>query len=234
MAERRVGSYPARLADSSMGKSGPASTGNETEITLGVLEAVEENSAVTQRSVASELGIALGLTNAYLKRCITKGLIKVNQIPPNRYAYYLTPKGFAEKSRLTAEYLSSSFTFFRRARTQCEAILGECERQGWRRVALIGDGDLAEIATLCAREFNLELVGVLGDAPAPSGRAGLPVAGNLDALGEIDAAVITDLNNPQDAFERVRGRLSEARVLAPEMLRIRRTAGGGNMKRTSR
>ncbi|MHA1537418.1 MAG: winged helix-turn-helix transcriptional regulator [Alphaproteobacteria bacterium] len=217
-----------------MGKSEPASGGNETEITLGVLEAVEENSAVTQRSVASELGIALGLTNAYLKRCITKGLIKVNQIPPNRYAYYLTPKGFAEKSRLTAEYLSSSFTFFRRARTQCEAILSECARKGWRRVALVGDGDLAEIATLCAREFDLELVGVLGDAPAPSGRAGLPVAGDLDALGEIDAAVITDLSNPQGAFERVRGRLPEARVLAPAMLRIRRTAGAGNKKRSGK
>ena len=217
----------ARLADSSMGKSGPASTGNETEITLGVLEAVEENSAVTQRSVASELGIALGLTNAYLKRCVKKGLIKVNQIPPNRYAYYLTPKGFAEKSRLTAEYLSSSFTFFRRARTQCEAILSECAGQGWRRVALVGDGDLAEIATLCAREFDLELVGVLGDGPAPSGRAGLPVAGELDALGEIDAAVITDLSDPQGAFERLRGHLPEARVLAPAMLRIRRPIGGG-------
>lgn len=229
-----------------MGKSGPASAGNETEITLGVLEAVEENSAVTQRSVASELGIALGLTNAYLKRCVKKGLIKVNQIPPNRYAYYLTPKGFAEKSRLTAEYLSSSFTFFRRARTQCEAILSECANQGWRRVALVGDGDLAEIATLCAREFDLELVGVLGDGPAGAGRAGLPVVGDFEALGHIDAAVITDLSDPQGAFERLRGHLPEARVLAPAMLRIRRPgtsgktgasgkkAGGKNQKRRGR
>jgi len=224
------GGFLARLADGNMGKSGQTSAGNETEITLGVLEAVEENSAVTQRSVASELGIALGLTNAYLKRCVKKGLIKVNQIPPNRYAYYLTPKGFAEKSRLTAEYLSSSFKFFRRARTQCEAILSECAHQGWRRVALVGDGDLAEIATLCAREFDLVLVGVLGDGPAPSGRAGLPVAADLDALGEIDAAVITDLNDPQGAFERVRRHLPEARVLAPAMLRIRRTAAAGAKK----
>lgn len=211
-----------------MGKSEQASAGNETEITLGVLEAVEENSAVTQRSVASELGIALGLTNAYLKRCIKKGLIKVNQIPPNRYAYYLTPKGFAEKSRLTAEYLSSSFTFFRRARTQCEGILDECEAKGWNRIALVGDGDFAEIATLCAREFDLSLVGVLGDAASSSGRAGLPVVANLKDLGEIDAVVITDLSDPQSAFERVRGRLPDPRVLAPDMLRIRRNGAGGN------
>ena len=84
----------------------------DSEITLGVLNAVEENSRVTQRDVAKYIGIALGLTNAYLKRCIRKGLIKVQQVPANRYSYYLTPKGFAEKSRLTGEYLAQGFQFF--------------------------------------------------------------------------------------------------------------------------
>ena len=65
---------------------------SESEITLGLLEAVQADGALTQRSAASQLGIALGLTNAYLKRCVKKGLIKVKQVPPNRYSYYLTPK----------------------------------------------------------------------------------------------------------------------------------------------
>ena len=59
----------------------------DAEITLGLLNAVEENSTVTQRSMANDLGIALGLANAYLKRCVRKGLIKISQVPPNRYAY---------------------------------------------------------------------------------------------------------------------------------------------------
>ena len=131
-----------------------SNSSDETEITLGLLSVVEENSAVTQRSVAQDLGIALGLANAYLKRCVKKGLIKVKQIPPNRYAYYLTPKGFSEKTRLTGEYLTSSFTFFRRARGQCEAIFDSVPEKEWRRVALAGKGDLAEIATLCARDYG--------------------------------------------------------------------------------
>ena len=88
------------------------------EIVLRVLDAVESDPAVTQRSVANELGIALGLANAYLKRCIRKGLVKVAQVPSRRYAYYLTPQGVSEKTRLTAEYFSPSFLFFRRAREQ--------------------------------------------------------------------------------------------------------------------
>ena len=94
----------------------------DPQITLSVLNVVEKNSHVTQRDVAKDIGIALGLTNAYLKRCIKKGLIKVQQVPANRYAYFLTPKGFSEKSRLTAEYLSQGLKFFRAARMQLMEI----------------------------------------------------------------------------------------------------------------
>src|SRR5438552_1458528 len=106
-----------------------------------MLNAVEENSVLTQRSLARELGIALGLANAYLKRCVTKGLIKVSHAPANRYAYYLTPKGFAEKSRLTAQYLALSFDFFRLALSQYRALFAECEGRQWSRIALCGGGE---------------------------------------------------------------------------------------------
>jgi DNA-binding MarR family transcriptional regulator len=68
---------------------------NEDEIVLGVLAAVQQDSQLTQRGMANQLGIALGLANAYLKRCARKGYIKVQQIPRRRYAYYLTPTGFS-------------------------------------------------------------------------------------------------------------------------------------------
>ena len=90
-----------------VGEENPESS----RIMLGLLDAVEQDRAQSQRLLASELGIALGLVNAYLKRCIKKGLVKVRSAPARRYAYYLTPQGFAEKSRLTVQYLSYSFGF---------------------------------------------------------------------------------------------------------------------------
>ena len=81
----------------------------QTRIMLGVLEAAEQDRPVSQRQLATDLGIALGLANAYVKRCMKKGLMKVSQVPARRYSYYLTPEGFAEKARLTSEYLSFSF-----------------------------------------------------------------------------------------------------------------------------
>src|SRR5215468_444390 len=97
-------------------------SGDDERIVLGLLNSVDDG-AQSQRRIAEELGIALGLVNAYLKRCVKKGLVKVSEAPARRYAYYLTPKGFSEKSRLTVEYLSASFSFFRQARAECAATL---------------------------------------------------------------------------------------------------------------
>lgn len=200
-----------------------ADSDDEAAITLGLLNAVEENSALTQRSVAGELGIALGLANAYLKRCARKGLIKISMAPANRYAYYLTPKGFAEKSRLTARYLSISFNFFRAARDQCSATFEDCASRGWRRVLLAGAGDMCQIATLCAGECGVELVGILDPNASETELAGLTIFNNLESAGHYDVIVITDMAEPQKTFETLAKIVSADSVLAPRLLNVSRT-----------
>lgn len=194
----------------------------ESEIVLGLLNAVQENEGLTQRSMASELGIALGMANAYLKRCVRKGYIKVRQIPSNRYAYYLTPKGFSEKSRLTAQYLSSSFTFFRRARSQCGEAMSYAAARGWTRIALAGVSDLAEIATLCEAEYATTLVGIFDPDAAQDRFADLTVSSDLAALGDIDAVIVTDAVDPQGTYERLVRLVGPERVLTLPVLRISR------------
>ena len=66
---------------------------------LQVLEAVTQNSRITQRLLSTKLGIALGLTNMYLRRLTRKGYIKCVNIRPNRLRYLITPHGIAEKAR---------------------------------------------------------------------------------------------------------------------------------------
>ena len=203
-----------------------------TTVMLGLLSAVERDSELTQRSLSSELGIALGLANAYLKRCVNKGLIKVRQAPLNRYAYYLTPRGFAEKSRLTAEYLSVSFNFFRDARHQCGALLASCARNGLHRIALVGGGELAEITVLSATDTAVEIVCVIDTEGGATSCAGRPVVRDLGAAlalaqdsGGLDALIVTDVRAPQDTFEAIAEAAGEAgigrdRVLVPALLRI--------------
>lgn len=195
---------------------------SEAEITLGLLTAVHEDSGLTQRSAARNLGIALGLTNAYLKRCIRKGYIKVRQIPSNRYAYYLTPQGFAEKARLTTEYLSHSFTFFRQAREQCADALTTCAANDWKNVALAGSGDLAEIAVLCGHNLDdaVTLHCVVDTEDAGAQCAGLPLVHTPPPRGKIDAVILTDLRMPQQTFDALRDHFPADRILTPPLLQV--------------
>jgi DNA-binding MarR family transcriptional regulator len=196
-------------------ESGTQTRDASDEIVLGVLDVVERDPSVTQRSVARELGIALGLANAYLRRCVRKGLIKVSEVPRRRYAYYLTPQGFAEKSRLTATYLSDSFSFFRKARTQCAELFALAAARGQRRLALLGQGDLAEIASLVAREHPVEIIAVMA-AGGDAARLGADLA----AIGPADAIVVTALVDPRGALSAALRAVGAERVYIPAILRV--------------
>lgn len=100
------------------------------------------------------------MTNAYLKHCINKGLVKIEQIPANRYLYYLTPKGFAEKTRLTAQYLSRSFYFYRKAGQACLQLFNQCRLNHQKEVVLCGVSDLAEVALLQAARAEMNVLGI--------------------------------------------------------------------------
>ena len=198
---------------------------------LELLDAVNQKSAHTQRTLSKELGIALGLTNGYLRRCIRKGWIKAKRAPVNRYAYYLTPKGFAEKSRLTAGFLARSFRFYGEARDQLDDAFAVCAAQGWRRVALMGAGELAEIALLCAIQHPIEVAGVADARHSTGTFRHVRIEPELAKLGRIDAVIITDLSAPQAAFDALAADHAPERILTPALLKITRGAGASEVTR---
>jgi len=198
----------------------------KARIVLGLLESVERDRAVSQRRLAADLGIALGLVNAYLKRCVKKGWVKVSEAPARRYAYYLTPHGFAEKSRLTVEFLSYSFSFFRAARADCAEALAVARARGCQKIVLAGTSDLAEIATICALEHDIAIVGVV-DAAAGDRFLGLPVLPSLAVpANRNDAVLLTDLKAPAEMLQHCVEQFGADRVFVPALLtgRIRRAA----------
>jgi len=192
----------------------------EEQLVLELLDAVGHRSDVSQRHLARHMGVALGLANSYLKRCIRKGFIKISEAPANRYLYYLTPQGFAEKSRLTARYLSSSLAFYRKAGESCLRVLDQCEQNGWRRIVLCGVSDLAEIAALRALERNIEIVGTYDPRTERRRLVSKPVWRAFADIPDCDAWVLSDLNSPRATHEHLIGLVDNARVLVPDVLRL--------------
>tara|TARA_B100001971_G_C18185684_1_gene535457 strand:- start:123 stop:827 length:705 start_codon:yes stop_codon:yes gene_type:complete len=193
---------------------------NETRITMEMLHAVDGEESLSQRGLAVRLNIALGLTNAYLKRCVRMGLVKVRRTPSNRYAYYLTPKGFGEKSRLTANYLFRSFDFYRKARNQCDQLLGEAADSGLCRVALVGAGELAEIALLCALQHEVEVVGVADEGATANRFRHVDLVRDPTSLPAFDLILICDAKDPQGSFEKLAGQFGPDAIRAPGLLKI--------------
>ena len=126
---------------------------------LKLLEAVDADSRVTQRGLSTELGIALGLTNIYLKRLVRKGHIKCVNVQSNRITYLLTPRGIAEKLRLTYEFMDYSLHLYSEVRQHLRAVIRECAAAD-RRVAIFGRGEAAELSYLALKEFGLEPIAI--------------------------------------------------------------------------
>ena len=195
------------------------SKSENARILLDLLNSVESDGGQSQRRLASELGVALGLVNAYLRRCVKKGLLKVTEVPKRRYIYYLTPQGFAEKSRLTVEYLSVSFDFFRRAKAECGVLFNAARDRGVSRVALAGISDVAEIAMICALDTGVTVIAIVDDRATSTKFIGVPVAPSFDTVaGKCDAVVITDLQRTAELSDQAASFFGRDHVFTPHLI----------------
>jgi hypothetical protein len=199
------------------------------QATLGLLSALEYEQSITQRGLATRIGVALGLTNSLLKRAVHKGLVKVRQAPAKRFVYYVTPKGFGEKSRLVAKYLSSSLSFFRQVKDEYGQVFEIIKSRGIERVVLYGTGELAEIAVLAAHEQGIEVQYIVQKGSNLEQFCGYPVRHNLNDLPDdsIEAVVITSIDESQSVYDKLRAEVSDLIIYSAPLLHITRGINGG-------
>lgn len=168
---------------------------------LILLTELERDGAVTQRSLAIKLGVALGLTNLYVKRLARKGYVKVTTIPSHRIRYLLTPQGFAEKSRLTYLYMQYSLSHYRDMRARLRDVLSRVTVVGGRRIVIFGTSEFAEMAYLSLREMDMELVGFVSDGTVETFLS-YPVSHpSVLKEWEFDAVVLADLDRSHEQGE---------------------------------
>ncbi len=177
---------------------------------------VARDGAVTQRRLSTKLGVALGLTNLYLKRLARKGYIKITTIPSHRVRYLLTPQGFAEKSRLTYLYMQYSLSHYRDMRARLREVLGEAEHNGVKRVVIYGTGELAEMAYLSLREMHMILVGFVDDGRQESFLSYPVWRPEMLAEWDFDAVLLADIERVAQS----RAKLEQQNVVAPKIIAL--------------
>lgn len=176
----------------------------ETYRTFQLMTEIESGEAVSQRELARRLGVAVGLVNSYLKNFVAKGYVRVKNYPRNRYSYLLTPKGFAEKTRLAYQHLSYFNNLYTVVRRDYQALFCRLAESAVKGVIFCGVDEVAEIAYLSMRDAGMELVGVIDEKVAGQEFFGHLVK-SLDDLGQMGQVpiVVTSIKQQFSLSERL-------------------------------
>lgn len=171
---------------------------------LWILDELSGNDSLTQRDLSKRLGIALGLVNSYIRNLMKKGYITVRSIPPKRYIYYLTPKGFAEKTRLTYHLLNDYTRIYREARENIRKVFYEMRENNVEKIVFAGADEIAEIAYITLQEADMKLAGVIDDQKAGRRFFGLDIK-PLDAAKDIeyDHIVVTSYLHRERIYKKL-------------------------------
>lgn len=193
---------------------------------LRVLEEVDRSADLSQRRLANQLGIALGVANLLVKRLAKKGYIRVTQLGWKRWAYVVTPTGMARKIYLTKAYIERFVDHYQRVRDLLREDLRRQHLTADSRVALVGTSELAELAFLALRDIGVSDIEVFGTPDSNHTFLGMKVHdyadivfdryanivlvdrtltdGNRNGLGALaipDSQLVEILKVPQSAIE---------------------------------
>lgn len=122
-----------------------------------LLEQIEYDPDITQKSLASHLGVAVGTVNWHLKRLISKGYVKVKRAQRKKLRYIITPEGIAFRARLTVNYIDQSMQLYRLVRERVREAIVELKKAGYDSVRIYGDGDIADICRLTCMEQGVKV-----------------------------------------------------------------------------
>ena len=189
---------------------------------LRILSDINDGIFGSQRKISKQLGISAGLANSYVKRCLKKGWIKLQTVPKKRYIYYLTPKGFIEKSKLTAEYLSSSFSLYRNMRKDCLKILTKCKKKN-QKIILYSASELSEVFILTAKEINFEFCGVIISNSKLKSFFDIKVLPKITKKDlKIETIILCDIENPYDTYLKLKKFFPKKEIIVPKILNIKK------------
>jgi len=182
---------------------------------LELLTEIAKGQGVTQRALAKKLGMALGLTNLYIKRLTRKGYVRIVNVKRSRLKYLLTPRGISEKARLAYQFMEYSLSYYTSLRETFRQRLSPLSLSGGRRVLLVGSGEVAEIAALVLWELDLSLEHVVDDEKPGSTFLGHKVR-TFPEIPELsyDWVVLAVLNGSEGMLDRLRGlKVPEDRIV---------------------
>ena len=117
----------------------------------------ESDPDITQKSLATQIGVAVGTVNWHIQRLVEKGYVKAKRAQRKKLRYIITPEGIAFRAKLTVNYIENSMKLYRKTRQRVIDLLAYVRDGGFDSVQIKGDGDIAEICRLTCLEQGIKV-----------------------------------------------------------------------------
>ena len=213
-------------------------TMQNNKVELDLLNAVDDETVISQAALGERLGVAAGLVNFMMKRAVGKGLVTVKKVPARRYAYLLTPKGFAEKARLVADYMNTSMGMFRKVRADFADIFSGSvsSGSGAPQFVVVGDLEMAEVALLEALRCEIKLAAVICDKNNRGNLGAVKILSSVEhlpkAIADNAVFIVADIYHAQLQYDALVERFDCGQVMALQSLHVRLSKVDGTAKAT--
>lgn len=136
-----------------------------------IITQLQQDNKITQRKIAKNTGLSLGLVNLLLQRMIKKGLVEIEKLNARSLRYILTPKGVAEKTSLTYKHLKNFYAHLTGLMEVTASVIARAWRRGYRKVVLYGPPDeVYQILKLALDYQQVEYTYVKSGEEPPLGR----------------------------------------------------------------
>lgn len=128
-----------------------------TEKEYAVIVEISNNTLPDQRTIATNTGISLGMTNLIIKRLISKGYIKARQLNHKKIQYILTAQGFAEKASKSYRFTLKTIDLIRAMKEKVQHLVNEEHQRGADTIVVPGAGELSDMVKLAINDLPFSL-----------------------------------------------------------------------------
>ena len=105
-----------------------------------------------QRDLSRQMALSLGMTNMLIRRLLSKGYIRIQQLNKKKVEYILTPQGFAEKMRKSVRYTMKTINSIGLIKRHLSDVLMHAYEAGHRKFYILGESDLAGLIEIVLKE----------------------------------------------------------------------------------
>lgn len=173
---------------------------------LAILEALEDNAAVSQSRLGECTGLSVAMINSYLKKMCDQGLVERRPINAKSYSYLITEEGHSMRRRYLGDYCAEIVRSYTTIKKHVHAKLNRLALEGKKRLVLWGASETCEIVLSALRNTSLT---VLALVDSDTDKHGTLLAGHAIFPPEVlasmhcDAVVITSFGQAEKIQEQL-------------------------------